>query len=369
MNRFLAFLKKEFLHIFRDVRTLIIIFGLPIVQILIFGFVVSTDVNNAKIAIVDYSKDELSEDLISKISNNDFFVLAKYLENENDIEREFKKGTINAALIIPNNFEKDFKRDNKSNMSLILDGTEPNTASLIGNAFISVMSKFLNEKNINSENMNMQITPDVKMFYNEELKSEYMFVPGVISLILMLISALMTSVSITREKEFGTMEILLVSPLKPIQIILGKVVPYLILSFLNVIFILMISYFVFGLAVKGSVILLLAESVLYILLSLSIGIFISTSAKTMQQAMFISLVGLLLPSVLLSGFIFPIDNMPIFYNYLCKILPPTWYIVIIKNIMIKGLSFNSVYIETLILLAMTIFFILISAKKFKIRLG
>jgi ABC-2 type transport system permease protein len=195
-----------------------------------------------------------------------------------------------------------------------------------------------------------------------------MFVPGVITLIMILICALMTSVTITREKEFGTMEVLLVSPLKPVQIILGKVIPYFILSFINVIVILLLSWFVFGLPVKGSIVLLLAESMLYILMSLSLGILISTVSKTMQQAIFISLVGMMLPTILLSGFIFPIENMPAIYDWVSAVLPPRYFIVIIKNIMIKGTGFLYVWKETLVLTVMTMIFIGLSIRNFKIRL-
>jgi ABC-2 type transport system permease protein len=206
------------------------------------------------------------------------------------------------------------------------------------------------------------------MFYNPELKGHFMFVPGVITLILILICALMTSVTITREKEFGTMEVLLVSPLKPLQIILGKVMPYFILSLINVSVILILSWFVFGLPVKGSIILLLAESMLYILMSLSLGILISTVSKTMQQAIFISLIGLMLPTILLSGFIFPVENMPAVYRWLCTIIPPRYFIIIIKSIMIKGTGFFYVWKETLVLVGMTLIFIGLSVRNFKIRL-
>jgi len=196
-----------------------------------------------------------------------------------------------------------------------------------------------------------------------------MFVPGVITLIMILICALMTSVTITREKEFGTMEVLLVSPLRPVQIILGKVMPYFLLSFVDVIMILLLSWLVFGLPVKGSLVLLLAESMLYILMSLSLGILISTRSKTMQQAIFISFVGMLLPTILLSGFIFPIENMPSGYGEVAALMPPKYFIIIIKNIMIKGTGFLYVWKETLILIAFTLAFIGLSIRNFKIRLG
>jgi ABC-2 type transport system permease protein len=215
---------------------------------------------------------------------------------------------------------------------------------------------------------NLLVQPEVRMFYNPALESQFMFVPGVITLIMILICALMTSITITREKEFGTMEVLLVSPLKPIQIVLGKVLPYFILSFIDVIMILLLSWYVFDLPVRGSLVLLLAESMLYILMSLSLGILISTLAKTMQQAIFISLVGMMLPTVLLSGFIFPIENMPEIYEWVSAVLPPRYFIVIIKNIMIKGTGFDYVWKETLILALFTLAFIGLSVRKFKIRL-
>jgi ABC-2 type transport system permease protein len=212
------------------------------------------------------------------------------------------------------------------------------------------------------------VQPEVRMYFKPSLKSHFMFVPGVITMIMILICALMTSVTITREKEFGTMEVLLVSPLKPVQIILGKVTPYFLLSFINIITILVLSWFVFGLPVKGSLVLLLLETMLYILMSLTLGILISTVSKTMQQAIFISAIGLLLPTILLSGFIFPIENMPKIYDYVSSILPPRYFIVIIKNIMIKGTGFMYVWKETLVIALMTVLFTVLSIRKFSLRL-
>ena len=226
------------------------------------------------------------------------------------------------------------------------------------------MNDFSSDYSKTASNTSILINPQVKMFYNPELKSHFMFVPGVITLILILISALMTSVTITREKEFGTMEVLLVSPLRPIQIILGKVIPYFFLSFVNVLLILLLSWLVFGLPVKGSVILLLAESMLYILMSLTLGILISTVSKTMQQAIFISLIGIMLPTVLLSGFIYPIENMPKIYDYVSSVMPPRYFITIIKNIMIKGTGILYVWKETLVLILMTTSFDRTKCKEF-----
>lgn len=369
MNRFIGFLKKEFLHIFRDYRTLIILFGIPAAQILIFGFAVSTDLKNANVAFLDLSNDEITQKLTNKILSSGFFRKSETLLNYNEIDHVLKRGKTNAVIV----FEKDFGHklisEGKAAMTIIADGSEPNTATLITNYTMAITADFNRELALPDAGTGPLIQPEVKMFYNPSLESHFMFVPGIITLVLILISALMTSVTITREKEFGTMEVLLVSPLKPVQIILGKVMPYFILSFINVILILLLSWLVFELPVKGSIVLLLAESMLYILMSLSLGILISTVSKTMQQAIFISLIGLMLPTILLSGFIFPIENMPEIYYYISLILPPRYFIIIIKNIMIKGTGFLFIWKETLILLLMTLVFVGLSIKNFKIRLS
>jgi ABC-2 type transport system permease protein len=368
MKRFLGFVKKEFLHIFRDYRTLFILFGIPAAQILIFGFAISTDVKNAGVAFLDLSKDETTQKLTDKIISSGFFRRTENLLNYNEIEDVFRKGKTKEVVIFERDFGKKLLSEGKANISIIADGSEPNTATLVTNYTTAIILDFNREiSGIQGTNSGL-IQPEVKMFYNPNLQSQHMFVPGVITMILILICALMTSVTITREKEFGTMEVLLVSPLKPIQIILGKVMPYFLLSFINVILILVLSWFVFGLPVKGSIILLLAESMLYIMMSLSVGILISIVSSSMQQAIFISLVGMMLPTILLSGFIYPLENMPDIYRWISLAMPPRYFIVIIKNIMIKGTGFLFVWKETLILLLMTILFIGISVRKFKVRL-
>ena len=368
MKRFLGFVKKEFLHIFRDYRTLFILFGIPAAQILIFGYAVSTDIKNAGVAFLDLSRDEMTRKLTDKIISSGFFKKTETLLNYNDIDKVLKKGKTKAVIVFENGFGKNLVSNGKASLIIIADGSEPNTATLVTNYTTAIVNNFTMELARPLSNNSLRISPEVKMFYNPNLKSHFMFVPGVVTLILILICALMTSVTITREKEFGTMEVLLVSPLRPVQIILGKVMPYFILSFVNVLLILALSWLAFGLPVKGSLILLLAECMLYILMSLTLGILISTVSETMQQAIFISLIGLMLPTVLLSGFIFPIENMPKIYDYVSSVLPPRYFIVIIKNIMIKGTGIMYIWKETLILIIMTLVFIGLSVRKFKIRL-
>lgn len=368
MKRFMAFVKKEFLHIFRDYRTLIILFALPAAQILIFGYAVRTDITNASIAILDNARDEVSFDLALRLEASEFFTIKDRLSSYDEIDAAFKKGNIKEVVIFPENLASRLKREGNATISIIADGSEPNTASLVTGYTTAILNDYSATLTQHLTASMPVINPEVRMYFNPNLKSHFMFVPGVITLILILVCALMTSVTIVREKEFGTMEVLLVSPLKPWQIIVGKVAPYFFLSLINVIVILLMAWFVFGLPVRGSISLLIAECMLYILMALSLGILVSTLVNKMENAIIVSFIGLMLPTLLLSGFIFPIENMPKGYDYFSMILPGRWFVEIIRSVMIKGAGFIYVWKETLILAVMTLFFIMLSARKFKVRL-
>lgn len=367
MKAFIGFIRKEFYHIFRDPRTLLVLFGIPVAQLLIFGYVVSTEVRNIKIAILDHAKDDVTREITQKIVESTYFELTQILDNEDQIEAVFKTGNIKEVIVFESDFSKKIGKEGSAGIQLIADASDANTANLIVNYTSAIINDYVQKQNALLK-MPMQIKPEVRMVFNESMKSVYMFVPGTMALILMLVSAMMTSISIAREKELGTMEILLVSPLKPVQIIIGKVIPYVALAFFNAITIIALGFFIFNMPVNGSLGLLLAESLLFICLALSLGILISTVAKTQQVAMFISLFALMLPTILLSGFIFPIENMPVLLQWISHIMPPKYFIVIIKNIMIKGTGFAFVWKETLVLIGMMTLFILLSVKKFKIRL-
>ncbi|RLD76080.1 MAG: ABC transporter permease [Bacteroidetes bacterium] len=367
MKRFIGFLKKEFYHIFRDKRSLIILFGMPIAQVLLFGFVITNEIKNIKIGILDHSKDYVSKEITNKLLSSDYFILDKNLNSDKEIEQIFKEGHVKEVIIFENNFAKNLEKYGKANIQIITDATDPNTANLLVSYTSAIIMNYTQELNSQIQ-LPMQIVTETRMFYNPEMKSVFMFIPGIMAMILMLISAIMTSISITREKENGTMEVLLVSPLKPIQIIIGKVTPYVVLSFINAVVIIFLGMFVFGMPVQGNMALLLAENVLFILLALSLGILISATTDNQQSAMMKSMFGLLLPTILLSGFIYPIENMPWILRFFANLMPPRWFIVIIKNIMLKGTSFSFVWKETLILAGFTVFFLAMSIKKFKIRL-
>lgn len=366
MKRFLAFVTKEFKHVFRDYRTVLIIFGIPIVQLLLFGHVITMEIKDAGIGILDMSKDEVSIKLTNKLLASGYFRLEENIQAVSQIEQMFRKGKIKELIVLEDNFGKQFTREGKAHVQIITDASDPNTANILSSYTQAIINEFVAEEY--SAGTKPLIAIEHRMFYNEQLRSANMFVPGTIVLILMLISALMTSVSIVREKEFGTMEILLVSPLRPLQIILGKVVPYLTISIINAVVILGVGFFVFHVPVRGSVILLFSLCLLFILLALSLGITISTIAKTQQMAMVISMVGLLLPTILLSGFIFPIENMPKILQYLSLLMPPRWFLSALKDVMLKGVGLNYIWKEVLILAGMLAGFIFISVRKFQIRL-
>jgi len=367
VKRFKGFIKKEFYHIFRDRRSLFILFGMPIVQIMLFGFAITNEINNVNIAILDHSKDATTQEIINKIASSKYFSVQDYIENEAAIETSFKKGNIKAVLVFEKDFSKKLTKENNAAVQVIADATDPNTANTISNYTNAILQTYQKELNASTK-VPYQIQPKTRMVYNPELKSVFMFVPGVMTIILMLVSAMMTSISITREKELGTMEVLLVSPLKPILVIVGKVVPYIFLSVINATVIILLGIFVFKMPIEGSLFLLGLESVLFIITSLSLGILISTVAASQQTAMMISLMALMLPTILLSGFIFPITSMPMVLQVISNAIPAKWFIIILKGVMLKGVGLEFIWKETLILLGMTLFFIVLSVKKYKIRL-
>jgi ABC-2 type transport system permease protein len=366
-SRFYGFVIKEFRHIFRDTRTLVILFGLPIVMIILFGYVVSNEMKDVKLAVLDLSKDPASFDITQKIVSSGYFILVDELQSEKQIDDIFKAQKAKIVLVFNKDFEKKMINEGLVSLRLVVDASDANSAVLSVNYAQAIISDYILSLN-KDISLPWQINTKSRMMYNPEMQGVYMFVPGLMALILMLISALMTSVTITREKEFGTMEPLLASPLKPIEIILGKVTPYIILSFVNAVTIIILGVLIFNVPIVGSIPFLLVESLLYITLALSLGVFISSAAKTQQIAMIISLVGLMLPTILLSGFIFPIENMPLILQWFSAVMPARWFIVIIKNIMLKGTGLLYVWKETLILLIMTTFFIVMAVKRFKTRL-
>lgn len=361
-----VFISKEFKHIFRDYRTLLIIFGLPLAQVFLFSYAITNEVKDAHITIWDQSNDVLSRKLTSKVLSTDYFKLTSVSRNYKDITDGFKSGNHQVAIVIPPKFGQKFNEYNAS-VQVLTDASDPNQANILANYATGVINTFMFEE-LDYTPPN-QIVTEVRMTYNPELKGVYLFVPGVITVILMIICAMLTSIALTREKELGTMEVILVSPLRPAIIVIGKVIPYLFLSFMIAMIILLIGFTVFKMPMVGSFPLLLLELILFIVAALSIGIFISSKTDSQQVAMMISLFATLLPSVLLSGFIFPIESMPWPLQWLSHIMPPRYFIVIVKGIMLKGVGLEVIWKETLVICGFILFFTMASIKSFKTRLA
>lgn len=367
MKQFLAFVRKEFYHVFRDRKTLLLLFGMPIAQIVLFGFALTNEIKNTKIVICDYSKDVATRAITDKLEASKNFEIEKSLFSNSEIESAFKKGGIKLVVVFPPDFNNDLNHFNKAQIQIIADASDPNTATTLTMYATNIIADYQREI-LQGQKVPFQINTETRMIYNPELKGTTNFVPGVMALVLFLISVLMTSVSIVREKEMGTMEVLLVSPFNTILVVLSKAIPYFLLSLFNLIIILLLSVYLLDMPIHGSILLLFAESALLIITALSLGLLISNSTASQQTAMLISLMGMLLPTVMFAGFMFPLENMPKALQIISDIIPAKWYYIIAKSIMIKGLGFLAVWKETLILFGMTLFLLFVSIKKFKIRL-
>lgn len=368
MKQFLSFVKKEFFHIWRDKRTMFILLGMPVVQIIIFGFALTNEVKNARIAVLDPSKDIATQALVAELDASRYFDIEKNISSYGEIEAAFRAGQIKLAVVFPSKFNEDLQHMNRSAVQLIADASDPNVANTLTNYASAIILDFQN-RITDERKLPYTITAETRMLYNPQLKGAFNFVPGVMAMVLLLVCTMMTAITIVKEKEMGTMEIMLVSPMKSIMIVIAKAVPYLVLSIVNIASILLLSVFVLEMPINGSILLLVAESILFTLVSLSLGLLISSGAASQQTAMFISLVALFLPTVMLSGFMFPVENMPAPLRIISNIVPAKWYYGIVKSVMIKGLGIGAIWKETLILFGMMSFFLLLAIKKFKIRLA
>jgi ABC-2 type transport system permease protein len=368
MKKFLSYIKKEFLHIFRDRQTMFILLLMPVAQVILFGFAITTDIRNTSICILDLSHSSESRALIAKMGSGREYDIARILSGYDEIESTFRKGKIRQIVVFPADFSASLASGSTAEIEIITDGSNPNEANILTSYMLNIAGKYQQEL-LKKYGMNMPIDVRSRMLYNPQLKSAYTFVPGVVGLVLMLICTLMTSISIVRENEEGTMEVILASPAKPLVVMLSKTIPYLVISIVNIITIIFLSVYVMDVPVRGSMALLMILSILYIFTSLALGILISTISATQQIAMIISLVGLMLPTILLSGLMFPIESMPVVLQWLSKIVPATWFISAAKVIMIKGLGIGYMWKEIVILLAITGLCLGTALSRFKTRLA
>lgn len=363
MKQFIVFVRKEFRHIFRDRRTMLILLVMPIVMIILFGFAITTEVKNSRVVILDHSRDAVTQRIQEHIRHNKYFTIVTRVESEAEVQRLFLENEADIAVVFSPNFSEDMQHTGKATIQLLADGSEPNQASVR----TGYMQQILASQSAAVGKPQCQIVPVTRMLYNPQSRSEYNFVPGVIGLILLLICAMMTSIAIVKEKEMGTMEILLASPLPPIVIVVAKLVPYFVISCVNLATILVLSVTLLDIPIAGSVIGFVSISLLYILVSLLLGLFISNCVNSQLAAMLLSLL-LIVPTVYLSGLAFPIESMPEALQRVSGVIPARWYVEVARKLMIQGVEMKYVMHETAVLALMALVLLGVSWKMFKVRL-
>lgn len=363
MNGFASFVRKETLHIFRDPRTMLIALLMPVVQILLFGFALSTEVNNVDVAVVASHRSETVRQAVERMAANPNFTFTGYIPS-GEIDRTLRSGRADAVAVFADDFDRRMtdlvtgRADAGAALQLVMDASNTNTAQA-GAAYL---------RSVLQGDAAGMAGVETRLLYNPRMKSAYNFVPGIMGLIFILICAIMTSVSIVREKETGTMEVLLVSPVRPIRIVFAKMIPYFVLSCLNLASILLLARFVLGVPMSGGIVGIVGLSLLYIVLALALGLFISTVARTQVTALLVSAMLMLMPMIMLSGMVFPIGNMSAPLRWLSCIVPARWYIAAIRRLMIEGLPFTAVLREFAILAAMTAGLIAVALRKFNDKL-
>lgn len=366
MKQFIAFVRKEFYHIFRDRRTMLMLLVMPVVQIILFGFAITTELKNISIAILDPSNDAVTRKMIERLDANEYFTVKHVFQSPQEVEQAFRKGEMDMAVVFSECFA-DNLYTGEACVQLISDATDPNMATTQANYASGIIASVQQELLPPGVSVPTIVT-DIKLLYNPQMKSAYNFVPGVMGLILMLICAMMTSISIVREKETGTMEVLLVSPVRPLLIILAKAVPYFVLSFVNLATILLLSVYLLHVPVAGSLFWLIIVSLLFIFVSLALGLLISSITHTQVAAMLVSGLMLMMPTMVLSGMIFPVESMPVVLQVISDVIPARWYIQAVRKLMIQGVDISLVLKEIGILALMAVALITVSFKKFKSRL-
>ena len=367
MKAFLGFVRKETLHLLRDRQTLGILILFPVLQVLIFGFAVRTDVRDIALAVVDPTPDVATLALRERIAASDRFHIARVSPTADLLDLAFRRGAIRQALVLPRDVERRLGRGDSLPVQLLTDGSDPNTGGIMQGYAAAIIERWYRDEVPGVPGL--RITAETRMRYNPTLESAHLFVPGLVAFVLTIISAMMTAISIAREKETGTMEMLLVSPIRPGAIVAGKVVPYIVLGFVSVLLVLAAARAVFGVPLRGSLTLLLAESGLYIITALALGVVISTKAPNQRTAMIAALAGLMMPTLLLSGFIFPLDSLPWPLQWLSHLVPARWFLTIVRGIMLKGAGLATLWQETLILCGMTLILLVAGSHKLAIRLG
>lgn len=368
MNQFATFLRKEFLHMFRDPKTLLMLFGIPVTLILLFGFALSNEIKHTRIAVCDLARDGLSQRITNELDASWCFDIERMLDSPDQLDKAFKTGRVRMAVILPPRLEEDLIHTGTACIQVVADASDPNVATTITGYATRIIQDVQAASGLGPR-WPVRIETQTRMIYNPELRGSTNFVPGVMSMILLIVCILMTSISIVREKERGTLEVLLVSPFHPMLVLVTKAIPYFFLSVMNLGVIVLLSVTLLDLPVRGSLFILFAASLAFIIACLSLGLLISNITRTQEAAMIISLVGMLLPSVLLTGFMFPVENMPRILQALSYIILSKYYFIIVQNVMIKGLGFAAVWKESAVLLGMAAGLLALGLINFKKRLA
>ncbi|MGL5319161.1 MAG: ABC transporter permease [Bacteroidales bacterium] len=360
-----AFILKETRHILRDVRTLAITILMPVALVILFGYVITNEIKHVQMAVYVPQSDTQTHLLTHRFTSSGYFDEVITLTSETEIPQCLQRG-IKLVLVFPARFEQQLFSGGQTSLQLVLDGSDMNTSQTIVGYAENIISQYKEEFDRNNGLKTPRLFDlQIQMLYNPSLKSVYMFLPGVLALIMLIVSAMMTAISIAREKELNTLRLLLVSPLQPVVIIIGKVIPYMILSVINTLIIIGLSVLIFHIPITGSILLLTLLCFLFICTALSFGILIGLNVPNQQVAVMVSILSLYMPTLMLSGFVFPIENMPVFLQYLSNILPAKWFIIALRSILIRGTDFLSVWHEFTILFAMMMVFIGISVKRLK----
>jgi ABC-2 type transport system permease protein len=364
-----GFVVKEFHHILRDRQTLLILLLLPLAQVLLFGFALRTDIRGVRLVVVDPRPDAATLELRSRFAAGGLFRIVGVEATPAALAPRFQAGRADQAVVFEPGFGETLAHEGRAQVMIITDATDPNTGSAMQAYATAVVQRYEEEIGARGGRRGVRIVPEVRMRFNPTLESVNLFVPGLIALVLTIVSALMSAISLSREKERGTLEVLLVSPLRPWEIIAGKVLPYLALGFANVLTVLGAAWFVFRVPFRGSVLLLLGESLLFIVTCLSLGVVIAAVTSSQRTAMIGALMGLMMPTTVLGGMIFPIASMPAWLQPVTNVVPGKWFILISRGIMLKGVGLAELWQETLILAVMMTVLLVAAVKAFRIRLG
>ncbi len=361
-SRVLAIARKEFLHIVYDFRTLFILFLMPVMQLVMFGYAMNMEIEQVNMAVVDRSGTPGSRELVEGFRASRFFRPFSFEGSREEMEGLFQDRRAHVVMVVPVEFDRKLVREGAVPVQFLIDASDANTAMLVRNYCSRVLEAFNEGRRSRVFAAPFEMRPAV--LFNPDLKSSYFFVPGVIAMILVMISALLTSVAIAREKETGTLEQILVSPVRAYEIILGKVLPYLVLAFLDAVLILGVGLLIFGVPFRGDALLLAGLTLLYIFSALSLGLMISTRVKSQQVAMMAALVATLLPTMMLSGMIFPIASMPELLQYVTCVIPARYYLLIVRGILLKGSSLGQLVAPTLSLAVMVLVLLVVSVRRF-----